>query len=44
MGVTLPTAPALGKVDILSNNPTLLAGFKVPKELHLVAALPRKTA
>jgi len=28
--VTLPNAPNLGKVDIPLNNPTLLAGFKVP--------------
>ena len=40
MGVILPTAPALGKVDILSNNPTLLAGFKVPGWLKSMVSQP----
>ncbi|MEY2628158.1 MAG: hypothetical protein RJB08_1917, partial [Actinomycetota bacterium] len=38
--VTLPNAPALGKVDIPLNNPTLLAGFKVPAWLKGMVNMP----
>ncbi len=38
--VTLPNAPNLGKVDIPLNNPTLLAGFKVPQWLKDMVKQP----
>ena len=38
--VTLPNATALGKVDIPLNNPTLLAGFKVPGWLKSMVNMP----